>query len=64
MHIDPSTKYTGLSMDEFEPADLILVTHSHGDHCDPKLLKKIRKMGSPIIAPASCKEMIKGGGIV
>ncbi|MHA2353033.1 MAG: MBL fold metallo-hydrolase [Candidatus Thorarchaeota archaeon] len=61
IYIDPSTNHTGLKKDHFEPADLILVTHGHGDHFDKKLIKNIRKMGSPIIAPLNLKKEIKGG---
>ncbi|MHA1909705.1 MAG: MBL fold metallo-hydrolase, partial [Candidatus Thorarchaeota archaeon] len=64
IYIDPSTKHTGLNDKQFEPADLILVTHDHGDHCDPKLLKKIRKMGSAIVAPPKAKDAIGKAGIV
>jgi L-ascorbate metabolism protein UlaG (beta-lactamase superfamily) len=61
IYIDPSTNHTGLKKDNFEPADLILVTHGHGDHFDKKLIKNIRKMGSPVIAPPNLKKEIKGG---
>ncbi len=64
IYIDPSTNNTGLKDKDFQPADLILVTHDHGDHCDPKLLKKIRKMGSAIIAPPHAKKAIGKAGIV
>ncbi|UCE10811.1 MAG: MBL fold metallo-hydrolase [Candidatus Thorarchaeota archaeon] len=61
IYIDPSTQHTDLKEKDFEPADLILVTHPHQDHFDKKLLKKIRKLGSPIIAPPSVREQMKGG---
>jgi L-ascorbate metabolism protein UlaG (beta-lactamase superfamily) len=61
VYIDPSTKHTGLDKKDFEPADMILVTHGHEDHFDKKLLKDIRKLGSPIIAPPNLKKEIKGG---
>ncbi|MFW9839124.1 MAG: MBL fold metallo-hydrolase [Candidatus Thorarchaeota archaeon] len=61
IYIDPSTNHTGLKKGDFEPADLILVTHGHGDHFDKKLIKDIRKLGSPIIAPLNLKKEIKGG---
>ncbi len=61
IYIDPSTKHTGLKKNDFEPADLILVTHGHEDHFDKKLIKDIRKLGSPIIAPPNLKKEIKGG---
>jgi L-ascorbate metabolism protein UlaG (beta-lactamase superfamily) len=50
-----------LNKKDFEPADLILVTHGHEDHFDKKLIKDIRKLGSPIIAPLNLKKEIKGG---
>ncbi|MFW9931838.1 MAG: MBL fold metallo-hydrolase, partial [Candidatus Thorarchaeota archaeon] len=61
IYIDPSTKHTGLKAKNMEPADLILVTHEHADHFDPDLLKKIRKLGSPIIGTPKIKEKMKGG---
>ncbi|MFW9805126.1 MAG: MBL fold metallo-hydrolase [Candidatus Thorarchaeota archaeon] len=61
IYIDPSTKNTGLKKDVFSPADLILVTHGHQDHFDKDLIKKIRKLGSPVIAPPNLKKEIKGG---
>ncbi len=64
IYIDPSTKNTGLKESDFKSADLILVTHEHGDHCDPKLIKKIRKMGKPIIAPPTCKKTLEKAGSV
>jgi L-ascorbate metabolism protein UlaG (beta-lactamase superfamily) len=61
IYIDPSTNHTGLKKNDFQPADMILVTHRHGDHFDKKLIKDIRKLGSPIIAPQNLKKEIKGG---
>jgi L-ascorbate metabolism protein UlaG (beta-lactamase superfamily) len=45
-----------------EKADVILVTHAHGDHCDPKLIKQARTDDTVIIAPANCKDKI--GGVI
>ena len=64
IYIDPSTKYMKLNPKELEPADLILVTHNHADHCDPDLIKKIRKMGVPILAPPNCKDALKKAGVM
>jgi len=58
IYIDPSTKDTGLKKGDFEPADLILVTHGHKDHFDKDLLKKIHKGGTPIITPANLKKEV------
>jgi len=43
-----------------EKADLILVTHSHTDHCDPSKIKTIRKEDTVIIAPEDCVPNISG----
>ena len=40
------------------PADLILVTHDHFDHCSPEDVKKISKPGTVVIAdPASVAKL-------
>ncbi len=54
IYIDP---YEGEYEDK---ADLILVTHSHDDHCDISKIKKIRKEDTLVIAPADCASKIGG----
>lgn len=41
-----------------EKADLILLTHSHYDHCSSEDLKKIVKEGTRIFATADCQSKI------
>lgn len=41
-----------------EKADLILLTHSHYDHCSVADIEKIVKAGTKIIAPADCQSKI------
>jgi len=41
-----------------EKADLILITHSHYDHCSIADIKKIIKEGTKIIIPADCQSKI------
>lgn len=43
-----------------EKADLILVTHSHSDHCDPSKIEKVLKEDTDIIAPDDCISKISG----
>lgn len=43
-----------------EKADLILVTHSHSDHCDTDKIKRIRKADTVTIAPKDCVSKIGG----
>ncbi|MCD6432397.1 MBL fold metallo-hydrolase [Candidatus Bathyarchaeota archaeon] len=54
IYIDP---YEG---EYSEKADLILVTHSHFDHCDTSKIKKIRGENTVIIAPEDCVSKIGG----
>jgi L-ascorbate metabolism protein UlaG (beta-lactamase superfamily) len=53
IYIDPYNIKEGL-----EKADLILITHSHYDHCSFADLQKIVKEGTKIVAPADCQSKI------
>lgn len=46
--------------DYSEKADLILVSHSHSDHCDPSKIAEASKTGTVIIAPEDCASKIEG----
>ncbi len=41
-----------------EKATLILVTHSHADHCDPDAISSVARRTTVIAAPADCTEKI------
>ena len=43
-----------------EQADIILATHSHTDHCDPKKINSVRRDNTVVIAPKDCHENIGG----
>jgi L-ascorbate metabolism protein UlaG (beta-lactamase superfamily) len=42
-------------------ADLILITHSHFDHCDPKAVAAIRTAATQVVHPAECSGKVHGG---
>lgn len=44
--------------DDSKHADIILITHSHNDHCSFPDLKKIIKEGTRIVVPADCQSKI------
>ena len=44
--------------EESEKADIILLTHSHYDHCSVADIEKIIQEGTKIIAPADCQSKI------
>ncbi|MEM4271791.1 MAG: MBL fold metallo-hydrolase [Candidatus Pacearchaeota archaeon] len=52
--IDPYNISTGFN----EKADLILITHSHYDHCSIKDIQKLAKEGAIIVTPADCQSKI------
>jgi L-ascorbate metabolism protein UlaG (beta-lactamase superfamily) len=60
--VDGRTVYVDLEKygEASEKADLILVTHSHTDHCDPAKIKEVRKENTVIIAPEDCVPKIGG----
>ncbi len=41
-----------------EKADIILITHSHYDHCSVEDIEKIVKEGTKIIMPADCQSKV------
>jgi len=54
IYVDP---YSGKCS---EKADLILVTHSHSDHCSAAKIKSVRSADTVVFAPEDCVEKIKG----
>lgn len=53
---EPKTDYSA-----FPKADLILVTHEHGDHFDPATIQLLTKDGTNVITNARCAEMLGYG---
>ena len=41
------------------PADVVLVTHSHFDHCSPSDLAQVCVPSTVVFAPADCAELLK-----
>ena len=56
VYLDP---VSGGNFSGLPQADLILITDIHGDHMDPKILPKISKSGTKILAPAAVAETSK-----
>ena len=61
IHIDPWSQgnYDGLPV-----ADLILITDIHGDHLDLKILPKVRKEGTVIVAPEAVAKTLPGAEVL
>jgi L-ascorbate metabolism protein UlaG (beta-lactamase superfamily) len=62
IHIDPVSRYADYS--KMPQADLILVTHHHGDHLDGEAIKKILKKESDLVLTETCATMVEGGIIM
>lgn len=57
IHVDPWSQadYTGIPL-----ADMILITHTHADHMDPAIIKKLRKEGTILVAPPAVTDTLNG----
>jgi L-ascorbate metabolism protein UlaG (beta-lactamase superfamily) len=53
-------KKYGKVVETSEKADIILVTHNHGDHCSPPKIQKLCKQDTVVIAPKNCASRIDG----
>jgi L-ascorbate metabolism protein UlaG (beta-lactamase superfamily) len=62
IHIDPWSKLTGYS--DLPKADLILVTHHHGDHLDTSAINLLRTPSTVILLTAKCAEQVGGGTVM
>lgn len=62
IHVDPVSRYADYST--LPKADLILVTHDHGDHLDPGTIDQLIKDNTEIILTAACAERIGKGTVM
>ena len=66
IQIDPVMQMGELQVDysSFPKADLILVTHNHGDHLDPAAIEFLSKEGTRVLLnPASQEQLGKGEAV-
>jgi L-ascorbate metabolism protein UlaG (beta-lactamase superfamily) len=62
IHVDPVGRYADYGA--MPKADIVLVTHEHGDHLDPAAIEKIRKADTVVIASASAAAKIPGASVM
>lgn len=62
IHIDPWSRLVDYS--KLPKADLILLTHHHGDHLDMAALKQIRTEKTIVVLTEICAEKVDGGVVM
>jgi len=62
IHIDPVSNYADYS--KLPKADLILVTHEHGDHFDLNAINLLRKKSTIVLETEKCAEKYKDGVVL
>jgi len=62
IHVDPVGNFADYST--LPKADLILITHEHGDHLDSKTIDLLKKESSEIILTKICSDKYKGTQIM
>lgn len=62
IHIDPVSWYA--DYETMPKADIILITHEHGDHLDAKALDAVKKADTEIVLTKTCMETYKGTAVM
>jgi len=62
IHVDPWTRLADYS--ELPKADIILVTHEHGDHLDAEAIKILRTEDTRLVLTELCSKRVEGGTVM
>lgn len=62
IHIDPVANYANYAT--LPKADLILITHEHGDHLNTEAIELLKKVNTEIVLTPICNEKYKGTAVL
>jgi L-ascorbate metabolism protein UlaG (beta-lactamase superfamily) len=62
IHVDPV--FREADYHQMPKADLILVTHEHGDHLDPEAIQVLHKKDTKVVLTKKCAQKVQGGIIM
>jgi L-ascorbate metabolism protein UlaG (beta-lactamase superfamily) len=62
VHVDPVGREADYS--RMPKADLILITHEHGDHLDTGVVERLRKDGTQVLVSGSCEGRVPGAAVL
>jgi L-ascorbate metabolism protein UlaG (beta-lactamase superfamily) len=62
IHVDPFSQVADYT--KLPKADIILITHEHMDHLDPKALNAVRTEKSIVVLTETCAKKVQGGMVM
>ena len=62
IHVDPVSQEADYT--QMPKADLVLVTHGHGDHLAPAAIAAVRKPDTAVVLPAACAAQVPGSTVM
>ena len=62
IHVDPFSRVADYS--KLPKADVVLITHEHGDHLDPQALASVRTDRTEVVLTETCAKQVEGGVVM
>jgi len=62
IHVDPVGRSADYS--KMPKADIILITHEHGDHFDPNAIQMLRTDKTVLVLTETCAQRVQGGTVM
>lgn len=62
VYVDPDTRLTDFNV--LPKADVVLLTHEHKDHCDPKALEVLRTEKTTVVSDETCSKQVQVGVVL